>query len=132
MASTFSAIEAQIKTDLLTTALTTVFIGIGKDTTKQNAAWFVIGGGEINADSYNTFDVYHEMQIWIEDGTRDGVNSIVEAVMVLWQNLTKHNALRALGVLDILPLGFTYAVETGSDNKYVSIMEFEIIIRHTY
>jgi len=132
MASKFSAIEEQIKTDLETTTLDTVFIGLGKDTTKQNAAWFVIGGGEIDNGSYNVYDVTHDMQIWIEDGTRDGVNAIVEEVMVLWSNLAKHNVLRALGVLDIIPLGFTYAVETGADNKYAAIMEFTIKIRHTY
>ena len=132
MASKFSAIEAQIKVDLLTTTLDTVFIGLGKDTTKQNAAWFVIGGGDVDNGSYNLYDVTHDMQIWIEDGTRDGVNTIIEEVMVLWEDLTLHNALRALGVLDVVPLGFTYAVETGVDNRYAAIMEFTIKIRHTY
>ena len=132
MASKLSAIEAQMKTDLLTTSLAVVFVGLGKETTKQKAAWFIIGGGEVDDGSYNVKDVTHDMQIWIEDGTRDDVNTIVEEAMVLWEDLTKHNVLRALGVLDINNVGFTYAVETGADNRYAAIMEFEIKIRHTY
>ena len=132
MASVLSAIEAQLITDLKTTAITDAFSDLSTETTKEPAAWFIIGGGDIDAGSYNVLDVTHDMQVWIEDGTRDDVNALVEAVIALWQNLTKHNALRALGVLDILSEEYTYAVETGSGNRYQAIISFVITIRHTY